>query len=281
MNINDYYRNKTILITGAASGIGKRFAEKISAVPETTLILWDRNPDFLTTIKQELEKHADVHIAGVDISDPAHIQLEAQRIIKQNLLPDIIINSAGIVFGKMFHEHTFSDIETTMQINATGSMWVTNAFLNDMMQRGSGHIVNMASASGYIGNPRMSVYAASKWAMIGWTDSLQIEMKKLNTGIRVTAVIPSYINTGMFEGVKAPLLTPILETDDIVDRMISGIAKGKNTIQAPYIVRLVPFIKSILPRPVFDWLADHVLGVYQSMDTFKGRAKNSTEADSS
>lgn len=280
MKIENYYQNKTILITGAASGIGKRFAEKISEQAETTLILWDRNPGDLKKIKSNLQNQAEVHISGVDISDSSHIQLEAERLIKQKLLPHIIINCAGIVVGKMFHEHAFSDIENTIVINTIGSMWVTNAFLDRMIRHGSGHIVNMASASGYIGNPRMSVYAASKWAVLGWTESLQIEMKKLNTGIRITAVIPSYINTGMFDGVRAPWLTPILETDEIVDRMIRGIAQGKRTIKAPFIVRFVPFLKSILPAFVFDWLAGNLLGVYRSMDTFKGRTPKS-EADNS
>jgi len=150
-------------------------------------------------------------------------------------------------------------------------MWVVHAFLNEMIKRGSGHIVNLASASGYIGNPRMSVYAASKWAVLGWSESLRIEMEKLKTGVKVTAVIPSYINTGMFDGVKAPFLVPILETDDLVNRMLKGIAKGKNEIRAPFMVRFVPFLKSVLPAKAFDKLAGNILGVYSSMDTFKGR----------
>lgn len=271
----NYYTNKIILITGAASGIGRRFAEKVSERTETTLILWDRNPELLVDLQSQLGGRATVHIAGIDISEPSHIRLEAERLIKQNRLPDIIINCAGIVVGKWFHEHTFSEIGSTLQINTTGSMWVSRAFLKGMMARGSGHIVNLASASGYIGNPKMSVYAASKWAILGWNESLRIEMEKQKTGIHVTAVIPGYIDTGMFDGVKAPLLTPILQTDDIVNRMLKGIAKQKKEIRAPFIVRFVPLLKATLPASIFDWLAGNVLGVYTSMDTFKGRKPKS------
>ncbi len=271
MSIKTFYHEKTILITGAASGIGKRFAEKISEFARTTLILWDRNPDLLEEIKEDLTEKANLHITGIDISDSDHIQLEAGRLIKQKLVPDIIVNCAGIVVGKFFHEHNPVEIEQTLQINTVGSMVVAHAFLEDMIERGSGHIVNLASASGYIGNPRMSVYAASKWAVIGWSESLRIEMEKLNTGIQVTTVIPSYINTGMFDGVKAPRFVPILETDDIVDQMISGIAKSKNEIKTPFMVRFVPFLKAVLPAKAFDRLAGNLLGVYSSMDTFKGR----------
>jgi len=121
----------------------------------------------------------------------------------------------------------------------------------------------------------MSVYAASKWAVIGWSESLRLEMEKLETGVGVTAVIPSYIKTGMFDGVKAPILVPLLETDDIVDLMLKGIAARKRTIQAPFMVRLVPLIKAILPYKLFDWVAGNLLGVYKSMESFEGRTPKS------
>lgn len=276
MDVSRYYQNKTILITGAASGIGRRFAEVISERADVKLILWDRNPDILKQVKEELSSRAKVFITSIDVTEADTIQQEAEHLIKQNLLPDIIINCAGIVVGKNFHEHSYTQIEKTVQINTTGSMLVTRAFLNEMIERGSGQIVNLASASGYIGNPRMSVYAASKWAVLGWTESLQLEMKKLQTGVHVTVVIPSYIDTGMFDGVKPPLLVPMLKTDDIVERMITGIAKKKRAIKAPFMVRFVPFLKSILPASAFDWLAGNVLGVYSSMDSFKGRKPKSS-----
>ncbi|TVR33051.1 MAG: SDR family NAD(P)-dependent oxidoreductase [Balneolaceae bacterium] len=275
MNKKEYYHKKTILITGAASGIGKRFAEKVSEVADVKLVLWDRNPQLLSDLKLQIGDRAEVHIANVDISDPQRIVIASDQCMKQNLLPDIIINCAGVVIGKMFHEHTYDDIRNTIVINTEGSMYVVRAFINEMIERGSGHIVNLGSASGYIGNPRMSVYASSKWGVHGWAESLRIEMKKLKTGIHVTTVIPSYIDTGMFDGVKAPFLTPILKTDDIVDKMLKGIAAGKEEIKAPFIVRFVPLLKAVLPSFLFDWFAGNVLGVYKSMDSFKGRKPNS------
>lgn len=276
MSLKNFYHHKTILITGAASGIGKRFAERISQVAEVTLILWDRNPDDLKQIKVQLAGSATVYTAGIDVTDAQRVEFEADKLIKQNLLPDIVINCAGIVIGKFFHEHSVSDIQKTMQINTFGSMLIARVFLNEMLDRNSGIVVNLGSASGYIGNPRMSVYAASKWAVHGWSESLNIELKRLESSVKVITVIPSYINTGMFDGVKAPLLVPILETDDIVDKMISGIYKGKRTIKAPFMVHFVPLLKALLPASVFDWLAGRVLGVYSSMDQFKGRKPKSS-----
>jgi len=274
--MTNYYQNKKILVTGAASGIGRLFAEKISHCESITLILWDRNPDELLDLKKIIGGRANVIVAGIDITDFDILSAESGKLIGQNMVPDIIVNCAGIVVGKFFHEHPFIAIERTMQINTTGSMWVVRAFLNEMIERGSGHIVNLASASGYIGNPRMSVYAASKWAVIGWSDSLRLEMEKLNTGIHVTTVIPSYVKTGMFAGVKAPFLVPLLETDEIVRLMIRGIEKKKKKIEAPFMVRFVPFIRALLPYTLFDWLAGTLLGVYRSMDSFTGRKPKSS-----
>lgn len=267
----DYYQHKTILITGAASGIGKRFAERVSSVPGVALILWDLNADLLNETADDLVENCRVDRSIIDITDANRVELEAERLIKQNLTPDIILNCAGIVTGKLFQEYRYYEIDKTLRVNVSGNMFVVRAFLNRMIERGSGHIVNLASASGYIGNPRMSVYAASKWAVLGWSDSLYLEMKQNQTGIDVTVVIPSYIDTGMFEGVKAPLLTPILKTEDIVNRMLKGVSKRKRSIKAPFMVRLTPILKGILPASFFDWIAGRIFGVYQTMDSFKGR----------
>lgn len=270
----NYYKHKTILITGAASGIGKRFAERVSEIEDVRLILWDLNSEALNKTAEQLRDHCSVDKSIIDITDANRVELEAERLIKQRLTPDIILNCAGIVTGKFFHENHYHEIGKTLRVNVTGSMYVVRAFLNELIERGSGHIVNMASASGYIGNPKMSVYAASKWAVLGWTESLYLEMKQNGTGIDVTAVIPSYIDTGMFEGVKAPLLTPILTTEDIVDRMLKGISKKKREIKAPFMVRFTPLLKGVLPSFVFDWLAGRIFGVYKTMDSFKGREEN-------
>ncbi len=274
--MQDYYQHKTILITGAASGIGKRFAEKVSEIADTTLILWDRNPDILDEMKTTNATGTRMITAGIDISDSERIMVEAEKLVNQNLLPDIIINCAGVVTGKLFHEHSVAEIERTIQINTIGSMLVAHAFLKKMLDRGSGHIVNLASASGYTGIPRLSVYASSKWAVLGWSESLRIEMELLKTGIVITSVIPSYIDTGMFAGVKAPLMVPILKTEEIVDRMLKGIARQKKEIKAPMMIHFVPLLKATLPSKVFDWLSGSITGAYHSMDSFTGREPKSS-----
>lgn len=268
--MKSFYRNKTILITGAGSGIGREFADKVSQYG-VTLILWDMDTESLQDFSSKLGDNTEVLISNIDVTDADQVAGEADQVIKSSFTPDIIVNCAGIVVGEYFEDHSSSDIINTLMVNCAGSMHVVKSFLPAMIKRGSGQIVNIASASGYIGNPKMSVYAASKWAVIGWSESLRLEMEQKNTGISITCIIPSYVNTGMFEGIKAPLLVPLLDTDVLVRKMLKGIKRKKFKVQAPFLVRFVPLLKTMLPRFIFDWLAGRVLGVYHSMDTFKGR----------
>jgi short-subunit dehydrogenase len=121
-----------------------------------------------------------------------------------------------------------------------------------------------------LSNPKMSVYAASKWAVIGWSESVRLEQSKLKSGVKVTTVTPSYIDTGMFSGVKMNALIPILKPETAAKKIITGIEKNKIFVRMPAMVSLIPFLKGIVPVKVFDTVASW-LGVYDSMNDFKGR----------
>ena len=158
-----------------------------------------------------------------------------------------------------------------MRINAEAPMYVCRAFLPGMMKKREGRIVNMASAAGLIANPRMSVYCASKWALIGWSNSLRLELEQQGyDDICVTTVTPSYVATGMFDGAKAPLLTPILRPAPFVARVWEAMKKGKLVVRAPWTVPLVATMKGVLPMRMFDLVVGKAFGVYSSMEEFKG-----------
>ncbi|MDD7805535.1 MAG: SDR family oxidoreductase [Endozoicomonas sp. (ex Botrylloides leachii)] len=267
LNINE----KNVLITGGAQGIGRLFAKK--AIEEgANVILWDINSTSLEQTARELRKKqgANVFTYTVNVSSVSAINEAAKQVFNDVGTIDILFNNAGIVVGKPFIEHTEADIDKTLAINTAGPMHVTNAFMHGMIRNGGARIVNIASAAGLVANPKMSVYAASKWAVIGWSESLRLELERAGHDIKVTTVTPSYINTGMFQGVKTPFFVPLIQPQKIVDLTWEGMKKGKIYVRAPKMVNLLPFLRGILPTRVFDFIGGKLIGIYNSMDEFKG-----------
>ena len=183
-----------------------------------------------------------------------------------------MINNAGVVVGKYFHEHTHADIDFSMNINTSALMHIALEFLNDMIEKGEGHIVNIASAAGMVSNPKMSIYCASKWAAIGWSDSLRLELESIAKGVKVTTVTPYYISTGMFDGVKSRII-PIVKPETAANKIVKAIRKNRIFIRMPWLVYFLPLIKGILPVRWFDFIIGKGFGVYKTMDEFKGHQK--------
>ncbi len=264
-------KDKTVLITGGASGMGKLLAKKCLIRGAKEVVLWDINEEALNATTAEFERLSyTVHPYVVDVSNAEDIEWAAKDVLSHVGSVDILFNNAGIVIGKSFVEHSDAEIQRTIDINVLGVMRVCKAFLPTMIAKGNGHVINIASAAGLVPNPNMSVYASSKWAVIGWSESLRLELEDLEEDLRVLTVTPSYINTGMFDGVKAPMLTPIMQPNDVVNRIIKAVEQNEIILRAPFIVKSVPILRGILPTRVFDFVAEK-MGVYASMDEFKGK----------
>ncbi|TFC85764.1 SDR family NAD(P)-dependent oxidoreductase [Cryobacterium sp. TMT1-21] len=270
-----------VLITGAAMGMGRLYAERAVAEGAEAVILWDRDAAALAVTAAILtERSAGRTLVApfvVDIADLGAIAQTAQRVRTEVGHPDIVINNAGIVRGSFFWEHdNGDDTRPTMQVNALAPMYITREFLPMMMNNPGreSRIVNVASAAGLLSNPRMSVYAASKAALIGWSDSLRLELVQQRYGhVKVTTVSPSYISTGMFEGARGPLLTPLMTPDHVVDRVWRAMLAGRPMLTMPWTVGLSTVVRGVLPLPLWDAVAGRVFGVYRSMDAFTGRPR--------
>ena len=262
-------KNKTILITGGASGIGK-IMSRLSLERKSKVIIWDINTENIASTLKELNPLGDISSYVVDISNLQEIETAAQQLKKEHGNIDLLINNAGIVVGKYFHEHTETEIEKTFSINSSAPMHICNQFLKNMMEENTGHICNIASSASLVANPKMSVYAASKWAIFAWSDSFRLEMKQLQKNIQVTTILPYYINTGMFDGVKSRM--PILDAESAALTIIKSIEKNKKIITIPgWIYRFTRFGQAFMSVDVFDWFAGSIMGIYKTMDDFKGR----------
>lgn len=267
--------NATVLITGAAMGMGKMYAHLAVQDHAAHVILWDINAESLAAAVAELGgKGSVIHSYVVDVSKLEDIEAAAEKVRTEVGTPDILINNAGIVRGKYFWEHDQrSDIAATMAINALALMHITREFLPAMIDGGrTSRIVNVASAAGLLANPRMSVYSSSKWAAIGWSDSLRLELKQAgHHHIKVTTFCPSYIKTGMFEGARGPLMTPLMEPAAVTERVWRAMKEGTPMLMMPWTVKLSTALRGILPIAAWDVVAGRVFGVYKSMEHFTGR----------
>jgi NAD(P)-dependent dehydrogenase (short-subunit alcohol dehydrogenase family) len=273
-------RGLRVLITGAARGMGRLYAERALRETAQVVELWDHDAAALQQCVEELrtlwpERAGMLIPVRVDLARPEQIAAAAAAAIGRWGGVDVLINNAGIVRGAWFWEHELeSDIQGTLAINTLAPMLLSRALLPGMIARGSpARILNVASAAGLLANPRMSVYCASKWAMVGWSDSLRLELRRAgHREPRVTTLCPSYVNTGMFQGVRAPLLTPILRPQDVVDAAWKAMLAGQAWRTLPWTVRLSMAARGLLPARLWDFVAGSVFGVYGSMDRFRGHA---------
>ena len=265
------FKNKKVLITGGCSGIGKIMARKSLERGASHLVIWDINEEGLAKTKEEFQHFGkEISTYKVDVSNLDEIKINAQRVREEVGKIDILINNAGIVVGKYFHENTHQDIQKTMLINSNAPMHIALEFLTDMIKENSGAICNIASSAGLISNPKMAVYAASKWAVNGWSDSLRLEMEQLKKKVSITTIMPFYINTGMFDGVKSKLI-PILEPEPTAERIIKSIENKTKILAMPMPYWFIRLSQGLFPLSIYEWLMDNVFGVYDTMKYFTGR----------
>jgi len=242
---------KNVLITGAASGLGTLLARK-TAARGANVILWDVDHLGLSNVAAELRK--DGHT------------VECGTI-------DVLINNAGIVSGKYLSELTDKEIENTFAVNVLAHFWTVRAFLPDMLEQNDGHVVTISSAGGILGAPRLTDYSASKFAVLGFDESLRLELRQLQANVRTTVVCPYYMNTGMFSGVTTRFswLLPILAADDVASRIITAIEKDRARLVIPWFVYVTWPLRA-LPIAWFDRLA-RFLGITEGMNQFTGKSR--------
>ena len=266
-------KGSNVLITGGASGIGKIMGRMALEKGARNLIIWDINIAAIEAVKEEFKGLGNVYGYRVDVSNNDTVVKTYKRVAEECGLVDILINCAGIVTSnKTFDQMSAHEITRTVNINTIAPMFVAHAMLPGMLRRNSGHICTITSAGGMLSNPKMSVYAASKWGATGWSDSVRIELQEMKSKVRITTVAPYFIKTGMFEGVKSPII-PILKPEYVARKVISAIEKNKNFAGIPFGFHFIRFWQAFLPSRVFDFFFGQVFGIYHAMDKFTGRNK--------
>jgi len=265
--------SEVVLVTGAASGMGRKLATKF-VQSGSQVIICDVNEEALRAAEKDLQALSSKKVLAykVNLSDKTAIAGFTKQV-KQDLGSvhvSMLINNAGIVTGKTLLECSDEEIERTMNVNTMAHFWLIRAFLPEMLERQKGHIVTVASVAGTIGAKNLVDYCASKFAAFGLDEALRWELK--DTPIQTTCICPYFVQTGMFSGVQSkwPRLLPMLKEDYAVYRVFLAIQTNQPILVFPSLCHVTGVLRSLMPNDVMDELASW-FGANSAMDTFVGR----------
>lgn len=263
-------RGKVAVITGAALGMGKSLAGLL--VHEGCRVaLVDIRERELEEVRKELSGHGTVAAFVCDVTQRDRVYGLANEVHRELGPVDILVNNAGVVNARPFLEKDDQAMERTVAVNLLALFWTMKAFLPDMVSRGAGHVVNMASAGGLLGVPYIADYCATKFAVVGLTESLRQEFKLRGLrDIRFTYVCPNTVATGMFEGARPVRGTRLLAPEEVTAKIAEGIKKNRSFIGVPASVYLIPLVKALTPTPLLDAF-NRVMGIATSSEKTVGR----------
>jgi len=198
-------KGKRVLLTGAASGIGRCAAEEF-AKEGCELILADVNAVALAKTIEDLQKYGvKLHSYSYDISDRAAVEDMAKKVLAEFGGIDILINNAGIGHSGEMASTSIETWKKLMDVNFWGTLYHVYAFLPSMIDAGKGQIVNVSSGQAYFRLPTWCVYATVKLALGGFSEMLRFEVAKF--GIKVTTVYPFMVNTPFYKDITGETFT--------------------------------------------------------------------------
>lgn len=270
-------RGRTVLITGAGSGLGRQLALS-AAARGAKVIIWDTSSESGAATRDTiLHRGAEASCLTIDVSDRAAVAAAADS----TGAVDVVINNAGMITGKRLLEASDEEIDRTYAVNTLSLYWVTRAFLGGMISRGHGTVVTVASTAGLVGVPQQTDYSASKFAAFGFAESLRAELAKDNTGVNSLIACPSYLDTGLFDGVRTrfPLILPRLKADKVAEKILRHVERGKSQLIMPPLARAIPVARAMHVKHFDHTMA--FFGASNAMDNFRGRpAERSHEGES-
>ncbi len=185
--------SKVVVISGGSDGLGKEIAKKL--LPKNKVVILSQSKSKTISVAKEL--NCDFQVCNVSLSD--EVRAAVKNIIRKYKKIDCLINNAGVWIEGELDSNDYEGIKAVLDINTLGTIYLTKAVIHHMKRHHKGLIVNIISQAGLQGKTERSVYTASKFAITGFTKSIQPELAKYN--IAVTGIYPGKMKTKMFEKV--------------------------------------------------------------------------------
>ena len=234
--MNNYYKNKTIWITGASGGIGNALAKELSAAG-ARLILSAPTGDLaaLHILASECTNGHEHFVVTFDLTSADEINQAVDKVLKQHSRVDILINNAGMTHRSQIIDTEISVDRTLMEINYLGPLTLVKRLLPRMVSQGGGQVIVISSVLGLIATPQRSAYIAAKHAMTGFYEALRAEMS--DKGIDVNLVFPGFVKTdiaknaltgkGEHYGKSDPGQENSMTPEEFSRRLLHGVSTGK------------------------------------------------------
>jgi len=254
------------LVTGASSGIGRTLALRLAS-EGARLSLVARRAGELERLAAEIRgADGEARVLPCDVADRTAAETCAVAAVDALGPVDLLVNNAGYGRHRRFVDHEVDDIERMLRVNTLGSVYLTKALLPSMLERHRGWVVFVASVAGKIASPDESVYAATKFAVVGLASALGLEVE--DAGVHVLTVCPGVIRTPFFDDEALSRMPPValrqmVEPEKLVDAILKALAQGRHEVTYPggitagYVVQsLAPsFMRRQVKRTTIDAVA--------------------------
>ena len=252
--------NKLILITGGSSGIGKAAAIELYR-QGARIIIQARSIEKLKETALEIDTtYERISYYSTDLTDEEAVKSSAKKIIENEGVPDVVINSAGAGEWLSFKEATVSHYKETMDSPYIATALTCKVFYDSMQERGSGHFIIINSAACFFSFPGATGYTPSRWAMLGFSRSLQADL--FNTNFKVSMIAFGKVESPYFENNPrseeripkiANWLIPTMSLKDTAQVISKTVKTKKRMIIKPFMLALLVFFNRFFPG-TFSWL---------------------------
>lgn len=266
--MGDKYKGQSALVTGGARGLGRLIALDFAREGADIAIVDVRAND----LKQTAAEIEGLGVGCLALEQDLSQKDACHKIVADTTARfgkvDVLVNNAGVVWNSDVIDNTDEQIQKTVDINLMAQVWATRAVLPQMVERKSGIIVSISSGAGKVGVPAMAIYCATKFALVGFFDSLRHELRKSGSGVRVFVVCPGYMDTKMFVGAKVPLGTTLFDPQQTSTALMKGIDKDREEIFIPWNLPGLAFLRGLLSPRKMERLIE-MTGMHESFYTSK------------
>ncbi|MCU0445865.1 MAG: SDR family oxidoreductase [Microscillaceae bacterium] len=266
----EIFRNQVVIVTGAASGFGRRISEKL-ATYGAKIIAADINFEQLQTVVAQIQKNGgQAEAQFLDVRDRDSIDSFIRQTTQKYGRLDYIFNNAGIAMGGETYAMTIADWQKIIDINLWSVIQGTVTAYEIMRAQGSGHIINTASMLGLIPGPLSTAYSVTKHGVYGLSRALRSEGK--DWGVKVTAICPGFVKTNLlntsqmfemtYEDMMKILPYKVMDLDKAVDVILKGVKNNRDLIVFPFHARFSWWLSRYF-RGLLNWGNETIISRYR------------------